>query len=89
MNKKQQEILYILQEECAEVSQAVSKINRFGFDNPIPLSDQTNQDRLEQELGDLLCVVHLMFKNELVRPDQVKKAELNKLEKLKIWSQVV
>ena len=89
MDKKQQEILYILQEECAEVSQVVSKINRFGFANPIPLSDQTNQDRLEHELGDLLCIIHLMFKNGLLRPDKVKEAELNKLEKLRIWSQVV
>ena len=30
LNKVQEEILTILQEECAEVIQAVSKVRRFG-----------------------------------------------------------
>jgi hypothetical protein len=33
MDPKTKEALDILQEECAEVIQAVSKISRFGLDN--------------------------------------------------------
>ena len=33
MNSDVKEVMDILQEECAEVIQAVSKISRFGIDN--------------------------------------------------------
>ena len=36
MNKTTSEVMDILQEECAEVIQAVSKIRRFGIDNAKP-----------------------------------------------------
>ena len=36
MNAKEKEVLDILQEECAEVIQAVSKIRRFGISNLKP-----------------------------------------------------
>jgi len=33
MNKVEKEIMLIAQEECAEVTQAISKVFRFGFDS--------------------------------------------------------
>ena len=51
MNKKQQEILDILQEEAAEVIQAISKVRRFGMQN--------NIDALNSELADLRYMIEL------------------------------
>lgn len=48
-----------LQEECAEVIQAVSKLNRFGAQNLAP-NGQTNQLNIESELGDVLAVVAIL-----------------------------
>jgi len=33
MNETQKEVMLICQEECAEVTQAISKCFRFGFDS--------------------------------------------------------
>ena len=49
MDPKQKEALDILQEECAEVIQAVSKISRFGLDNLKPGKAKTNREHLEEE----------------------------------------
>jgi len=43
------EIMGILQEECAEVIQAVSKVNRFGLDNFKPGKPKTNREHYYQE----------------------------------------
>ena len=51
----------ILQEECAEVIQAVSKCSRFGIDNYKPGKPLTNREHLEEELGDLLAMVDIML----------------------------
>ena len=51
MNNAQKEILLIAQEECAEVTQAISKVFRFGIDEVY--NDRTNKQRLTEEVGDL------------------------------------
>ena len=58
MNSKQDEILLILQEECAEVIQAICKIRRFGL--------ETNVDQLRQEVGDVLCMLELAYQHDLL-----------------------
>ena len=86
MNDVQREILLITQEECAEVTQAISKIFRFGL-----MSEHkgvTNLAHLEEEAGDLLCMLYLMQKHGLVDWVNVEKAKANKLEKLKTWSSI-
>ena len=45
MNEKTKEVMDILQEECAEVIQAVSKISRFGIDNYKPGKPKTNREQ--------------------------------------------
>ena len=52
-NQQTQEALDILQEEAAEVIQAVSKIRRFGWENHHPDETQTNLEHLEEELNAL------------------------------------
>lgn len=51
------ELLCKLQEEAAEVIQAVSKINRFGPHNNHPHRTTTNHQELVQELEDFLAIL--------------------------------
>jgi len=56
MNEDLRETLLILMEECAEVSQAISKCFRFGPDQLKPGKERTNINMLEEEIGDLISV---------------------------------
>lgn len=49
-----------LQEEAAEVIQAVSKINRFGEHNSHPDRTTTNKQELVQELEDFLAILAVL-----------------------------
>lgn len=49
-----------LQEEAAEVIQAVSKINRFGEQGKHPDRTQTNKQELVQELEDFLAILAVL-----------------------------
>jgi NTP pyrophosphatase (non-canonical NTP hydrolase) len=80
MNDKLRETLIITQEECAEVIQVISKIFRFGLDE--------NDHRLEDELGDLLCMIELLVNQGVIRPDKLDLAKRIKAEKLKKWSKL-
>ena len=88
MNSKTNEALVILQEECAEVTQAISKIFRFGMDAKHPNEDRNNRQRLEEELGDLVCMVGLLINQNIVNESNVEKAAEMKLKKLKTWSNI-
>jgi NTP pyrophosphatase (non-canonical NTP hydrolase) len=57
MSYKIQYLTSKLQEEAAEVIQAVSKINRFGENSHHPDRQTTNLEELVQELEDLLAIV--------------------------------
>ena len=83
------EILLITQEECAEVTQAISKVFRFGLNErwPEPI-DPTNKERLEEEAGDLLCMIDIMVENGIISDENLNKAKNNKRQKLKTWSSI-
>lgn len=87
MNEKQREILVITQEECAEVIQEVSKIFRFGIDQQHK-DGMMHKEKLEQEVGDVLCMINLLTAHGLVRPEAVMQAVENKSNKLKQWSKI-
>jgi NTP pyrophosphatase (non-canonical NTP hydrolase) len=86
MNQKEKEVMLICQEECAEVVQAISKCFRFGFDSEYEA--KTNHQRLTEEVGDLLCMIHLMIEKNIVDDMSVHKAALNKRNKLQQWSNI-
>jgi NTP pyrophosphatase (non-canonical NTP hydrolase) len=87
MNEQTKEILLILQEECAEVTQAVSKCMRFGPDQMKPGKNRTNLNMLEEEIGDLLAMVELLTDMNIgVSTEGLTEAKKNKFEKLKKWS---
>ena len=81
MNRSE-EILTILQEECAEVIQAVSKIKRFGMYH--------NVEHLRIELADLQCMIDLIYEFDVVReyPTDISKRITEKREKLKKFSKI-
>ena len=88
MNNKENEIMNILQEECAEVIQAVSKCRRFGINEVHLTSGKSNQENLTEEVGDLLCMIDLLIKFGIVDDSAVYVARSAKEEKLKKWSKI-
>jgi len=88
MNSKETEVMNILQEECAEVIQAVSKCARFGIDNYKPQARVTNREHLEEEGGDLLCMLQLMMEMGVLNEKKVYDAALQKRAKLHKWSNI-
>jgi NTP pyrophosphatase (non-canonical NTP hydrolase) len=88
LNEENNEVLDILQEECAEVVQAVSKIRRFGIDNAKPGTSYTNREHLEEEIGDLLAMIDILQINNIVSWGNLHKAKRAKIEKLKNWSNI-
>jgi NTP pyrophosphatase (non-canonical NTP hydrolase) len=88
VDNKTQETMAILAEECAEVIQAVSKINRFGLDNLKPGKPKTNRQHLEEELGDMMAMITILIDKGIVDPAHLKQAEAAKIEKLKLWSNI-
>jgi len=81
------EILVIMQEECAEVIQAISKIHRFGLYDKH--EGNTNFYQLIKELGDLQCMMNLFIEKYDVDTELLKDFEMQKLDKLKSWSKIV
>jgi NTP pyrophosphatase (non-canonical NTP hydrolase) len=84
INEANQEILLITQEECAEVTQAISKVFRFGMEDSH--NGQTNREHLEEEIGDLMCMIDLLIDNGIVSEAAVMTAKNEKLNKLMTWS---
>jgi len=81
------EALLITQEECAEVIQAASKVFRFGFDSRYPNSDsQTNKEKLEEEIGDLLAMVDVLTEKCIISDGNINSARKMKRQKLALWS---
>lgn len=78
------EIMLITQEECAEVSQAISKVFRFGMDDEY--NGQTNREHLEEEIGDLMCMIDLLIENGVISEAACMTAKAEKLNKLMTWS---
>jgi NTP pyrophosphatase (non-canonical NTP hydrolase) len=88
MDKVSKEIFCITQEECAEVTQAISKIFRFGFDSVHPVTNKSNMQSLEEEVGDLLAMIDIMVERCIVSDSKINEARKAKKEKLKIWSNI-
>ena len=86
MGEIDKEILLITQEECAEVTQAISKVFRFGMDDTH--NGETNREHLEEEIGDLMCMIDLLIDNGIVSEAAVMSAKNEKLNKLMTWSNI-
>lgn len=82
MNSKQDEILTILAEECAEVIVAISKVKRFGLNN--------NMHSLKQEIADLRCMLDLVesFKIASFESQELSLMIQAKQKKLETFSSI-
>ena len=78
----------ILQEECAEVIQIVSKIRRFGIDEIHLKRGMSNREMLCEEVGDVLCMVELLRELEIIDDTSIQSAVQNKRKKLEQWSTI-
>ena len=81
------ELLTVLAEECAEVIVECSKIKRFGPNSEY--NGETALERLEKEIGDLMCMIELLHKHDMVSYIGVEDAAEAKYEKLKKWSNLI
>lgn len=88
LTKQQEEVLRIMQEECGEVVQMVSKVCRFGIDEQHLKADKPNRDRLTEEIGDLLCMIELAKEFDIVRYSDITAAAKRKRTKLEKWSTI-
>ena len=86
MLDNQRQIMLIAQEECAEVTQAISKVFRFGID--AVHEKRTNRERLTEETGDLLCMIELMIESGLIDRNEMLNASGAKRQKLLKWSTI-
>jgi NTP pyrophosphatase (non-canonical NTP hydrolase) len=84
---KQEQILMITAEESAEVIQEISKIFRFGID-ATHKSGVKHREKLEEEVGDLLCMVDLLIEAGIIDNENVEIAMRNKRDKLKVYSTI-
>jgi NTP pyrophosphatase (non-canonical NTP hydrolase) len=87
MNTRLEELLIILMEECAEVSQAASKCMRFGLPSTHPEGAQSNQLRLESEIGDFMAMVRLLTEEYNLNMDNIIAAADAKLVKVEKYMQ--
>jgi len=88
MKERVQEILDILQEECAEVIVEVSKCRRFGIDSQHYKTLVPRKEMLEQELGDVLAMIKLLVDEGIISADGIESAAERKIEKLHKWSNI-
>ena len=87
-SSKVNEILDILQEECAEVIQAISKCRRFGIAEQNLKSGRTQREELVQELGDVTLLIELLKGHQLFTEAELHQAKLKKAAKLTKWSSI-
>lgn len=60
-------------EECAEVIQVISKINRFGWDrSPWKPEDTSNAEELERELGDVFAMMEILSRFDVVDLNRIR-----------------
>ena len=86
-SSKVEEILDILQEECAEVIVAISKIRRFGIDN-VYKDGGTQREHLVQELGDVTLLIELLKARQVYTDKELHEAQVRKSQKLTKWSNI-
>jgi NTP pyrophosphatase (non-canonical NTP hydrolase) len=79
------EVMAVLQEECAEVIQAVSKVNRFGLESE--WEGVTNKQNLITEIGDVIALIKVLLDDTDINitDEEIQLAVNAKLKKLEIF----
>ena len=71
----------ITMEECGELIQECSKAIR--------CENYHNNDKLTEEVGDVMCMIDLLHEYDLISWDDVDARVLEKKKKLKKWSDLL
>lgn len=74
---KQEHLLTILIEECAEVQKAACKCLRFGENDQNPATKRKNIDELTHEVNDLLAVIELLKIEKDIKKQQQKVGKID------------
>ena len=78
MEDELQELMVITMEECGELIQACSKAIR--------CDTYYNNDKLTEEVGDVMCMIDLLHEYDLISWTDVDKRVFEKKKKLAKWS---
>jgi len=81
MDNQLQELLTITMEECGELVQACSKAIR--------CDDYHDNDKLIEEVGDVMCMIELLQQYDLVSYQEIDERVIEKRKKLKKWSNLL
>lgn len=84
LSPRQAELLTLLAEECAEVIQAVTKIQRHGLHGSYD-GGETNVAALERELGDARAASLLLQNASVVDFDRVAEHSMVKLARVRMF----
>ena len=76
-------LLVVLAEECAEVVQAICKIQAFGMDSRHPETGVPNDASLQQEIADVLTVVDMLHDADFLSWSKIEERKELKLERMK------
>ena len=85
MKNKRREALILTMEECGELIQACSKVIRTMKDDEV---DDVWLKKLQDEVGDVSCMVDILFMTGLVSRDQIDGRKKDKKRKLCKWSTI-
>ena len=78
---KLQELLIITMEECGELIQECSK--------SIRKNHYYNNKELTEEVGDVMCMIELLHKYDLISWEDIDNRILDKKKRLKKWSDII
>ena len=86
--KREEHLLVILAEECAEIQQAVTKALRFGLDDHWQ-NEPTNKVKISQELADLMGIYFMLLREDVIplSEESLITAKQEKIEKFLLYSE--
>lgn len=76
------ELLVKLAEEASEISKAVCQILLHGLESTEPGCALTNQEKLQNELGDLVFFLNLAMDYKLVNRKEIDKAAVRRSKRV-------
>jgi NTP pyrophosphatase (non-canonical NTP hydrolase) len=83
----EREVLTVLMEECAEVTQAASKLLRFGKENRPEPDGRPNTEILANEIGDLRYLLTMVRDLDLYNPQIEVAAQERKHDRMRWYMQ--
>jgi len=80
--------LICLMEECAEITQRISKAFRFGIDNVHPkYGEDSNRVLLAQECGDILGVIDELIAFDVIDIDIINEYRARKPDRIRKYKE--